>query len=291
MPSFFMDGESSEFYSRIRHEPELAHIRDRLEMLYRRYSEYADSNFKGDARKQLPQRYWEMLSCVAFLEHGFSIKEHSDTGLDFFSRVNGVGVWFEAVCATAGNEGSAGYFQKLEDNGEFQDFDEDRLVMRITSILGDKLEKMRKQDFEKIDDKDAIVILLNSGEAFNNWKPRLSDPNGVPLFAKALFPYGRAASPVIGPGEPPGRTINFYREELQKNNGSPIATDFFSKRGADRISAVIHSMMRVQDGPEPLGEDFVIVHNEKARIPLPEAAFEWCRRCSIVERANQPFDR
>ncbi len=279
MPSFFMDGDSCEFYSRIRREPELAHIKDRLELLYQLYHKHADKNFRGDARKHLPERYWEMLSCVALSKHNFEVKKISDKGLEFFSKVGGVGVWFEAVCATAGDERSPGYFQRIED-GVCQPFDEDRFLARVTGVLNDKLKKIREKDLTKIDDNDAIVILLNSGEAFNNWKRRLMDVNGVPFFAKALFPIGRAAAQVSMTGEPLGRIINFYRDTLQKYNGSSIATDFFSKPDADRISAVIHSMMRVQDAPEPIGDDFVIVRNENARTPLPEFAFNWCRKFS-----------
>ena len=273
--SFFMDGDSCEFYSRIRREPELAHIKDRLELLYQRYHDYADKNFRGDARKHLPERYWEMLSCVALLDHDFKIDKISDKGMEFFSRVMDVGVWFEAVCATAGGEGKAGYFNRIE-AGECQRFDEDRLLTRITTALNSKLKKISEKDSVGIDDKDAVVILLNSGEAFNNWMPRLQDANAVPLFAKAVLPIGRAAAPVSTSRESPGSTINFYRDTLYNHNNSPIATDFFSAPGADRISAVIHSVMRVQDDPKPHGNDFLIVYNTNARVPLPRSAFAWC---------------
>ena len=285
MPSFFMEGESSEFYFRIRHEPELVEIKNRLEALYRDYASHADTNFVSDARNHLHQRYWEMLSCVALLKKGFNIEKHGDAGLEFSSMAAGTKIWFEAICATPGKESSPGYFTTIvadlyDEHGEgplAQEFKEDDFLTRITAALQGKYKKITGKDAAIIGETSAVVILLNSAEAFNNWMPRADDQNGVPLFAKALFPIGRAAAPVMMPGEPQAPMINVYRDTLRNHNNSPINTNYFQQPGAERISAVIHSMLRVQDNPYPLGSDFVIALNPSAKVPLPTSAFEWCK--------------
>jgi hypothetical protein len=279
MKSFFMDGEACRFYSRIRSEHALAHIRSRLEELYSRYSRYADTNFKRDARKHLQQRYWEMLSCVTLLERGFPVEKLGNHGMDFFSGKGSSSIWFEAVCATAGDPERPGHFPRLE-AGECQTFDEELFILRITSTLRGKLKKINEKDAPQINESDAIVILLNSGSVFDGWLPMLSDANGIPLFAKAILPIGPAAAPLDVSTDTLGPTVNFPRSSLLKKNNEKVSTkffDIFDTPGADRISAVIHSKLRVQDDPYPLGEDFVLVRNENARNPLPESCFQWCK--------------
>ena len=64
-----------------------------------------------------------------------------------------------------------------------------------------------------------------------------------------------------------------YRDKVMKKSGEEISTAIFLSPDFADVSAVISSFVDMANYPTIEGEDFRLVHNPKAKCPLPMGLF------------------
>jgi hypothetical protein len=60
-----------------------------------------------------------------------------------------------------------------------------------------------------------------------------------------------------------------HRDNIKKKNGVEISTDIFLKSEYEGLSAVLYSNVSFGRRPTKMGEDYILVHNPKAKNPCP----------------------
>lgn len=269
--NFFLPGDCTDSaYTNVRDLPHCLNFRDFVEELWREYEPYADKHFRTEAQNQFLQRFWEMYVCVVFLRKGFIVKKVSDEGPEFLVIIDGQRVWIEAVAPNPGD--GADYVPEMK-TGEAYKVPSDKIILRYTSVLLDKLLKY-KQDCEKgiILETDLYVIALNSRNI-----PHAPYGGVLPYHVQAFLPFGDYTLSIDPDSS--GITDSFYQHQdsVDKLSGVSISKQPFLDHEYDGISAVIHSAVDCANRPSELGADFDVLHNPLAKHPLSTKSMPWCR--------------
>ena len=274
-PGFFIDGEASDLaYVTIRDDPRGIGCKAFVESLWTRFCTHADSHFREDARNHFHQRFWEMYLGVTLLDRGIMISKHGEDGPEFFAKIHGQRVWFEAV-APSGGTGP----DQVPDlvPSQARRVPVDQILLRFTSALAEK-KKQYLAAIAKgvIAPEDPYVLAINSRGI-----PSAPYGNTMPYFLQALLPIGPLA---VGINRDPLEvTDSFYqyRPHVTKASGAEVSTRTFLDQDAAFCSAVIHSAVDCANHPPNLGGDFSVLHNPNAAHPITESAFPWCTQFSV----------
>jgi hypothetical protein len=139
---------------------------------------------------------------------------------------------------------------------------EEKLVLRYATAIREKYLKYQKYLGEGlVKEADAFVIAINGAALPYKWAWAEKD---APRFLKALYPIGqyqvlldRRTGEIVGKGNEP-------RFRFLKANQAEVPTQTF----LDELSAVLCSYADVGSYSRPLGVDFELAHNPKARCPI-----------------------
>lgn len=271
VPNFFLSGICKDpGYRNIRDNPQNAQYRNFVEDLWRKYEPYADRHFLTDARDHFLQRFWEMYVCATFLCHGFSVNKKSNEGPEFYVQIAGHRVWIEAI---APNPGDGPDYVSEPPYGEAFDVPSEKIILRYTSALLDKLRKYK--EFCKkgmLLDTDRYVVAINSRGI-----PHAPYGSALPYHVHAFLPFGNRTVSIDPKSSKITDSFLQYRDRVIKLNGKTVSTQPFLDSGYAGISAVIHSAVDCANGPSELGADFDVLHNPLAKCALPTGSLPWCR--------------
>jgi hypothetical protein len=224
----------------------------------------------GDDGK-LYARVWEAmlyrhLSSLQFEFLCNDVSKSGETGPDFGILHQGETIWIEAV--TPAPEGIPADYLEPPKKGEveFKPVPQEPRLLRWTSVLRDKREKLEFYRHQHIiNDGDRTVIAVNSCR-LQDYAPNDLGSSRWPFAVEAVFPIGPIAFPVIPGGKPDGEAINVPRHVIQKPNGSPVPTDNFLNPRYANVSAIMGCYRReMANGELPL----TVVHNPLATARLP----------------------
>jgi hypothetical protein len=269
MLPFFDSGPASDpAYEAVRDAPHLADAKDFIENLWQDYESYADSHFLDDAKCQFHQRTWEMYVGCLLIQYGYTLHKLSDEGPEFWIEVNGNKVWVEAVAPGPGDPDKPDSVPPPP-SGEAEPVPEEKIILRFTSALYDKLKKYREGlDKRIINTTDSYIVALNGHKA----SQMRVDPD-LPWLVKALLGFGPMAVMV---GQETGDIGNpFYqpREKIVKAKGSPVPTRAFLSEEYAGISAVFYSSTDIVNVPEEIGSEIIVLHNPLATNAVPRGTF------------------
>jgi type I restriction enzyme S subunit len=246
-------------------------FREELEVLWKQYEPYADSNFPNEFKKQFNQRAWELHIGSTLLNRGYALGVHSDSGPDFRISHKNKDVWIEAVAIEKGK--GKDKVPDIED-GKAMDVPEQEMLLRLTAGL---IEKHRKYlsylKNNNVSKDDPFIIAID--------RSPLDHPDAqIPLILKCLFAIGHQILFLKGTKTRPiteGSTWS-AREKVNKLSGSEVGMLMFRDNSFEGISAVIynvHDILNSPRDPNHIGDNFVIVHNPFAKNPLPDSFFEF----------------
>lgn len=224
--------------------------------LYFKYKPYADRNFLTEIKTNFHQRSWEMYLTCKLIDKGFKISS-ADIGPDIKIDYNGKNIWIECVAPKKGTGENS--VPKIK-YGQLCDFPEKEILFRLRQSLEDKFTTYQRYlDQHIISKKDIFIIAINSGE--------LEHVDGeIPLINKCLFSLGYLTIN-INPVQKTKSTPYFSRREnILKNNGSPVSMNFFEDKTHECISGVIYTSSAVLNKP-----NFILINNPNSKNPIPDS--------------------
>ena len=265
MDAFFSEGDGDDpGYVNVRDAKDAVceEARTFAELLWPRFSPYADSNFLREAKDNLTERFWEMYVGCTLLDCGYEIGTPGDEGPDLYADIGANRVWFEATAPSAGT--GVDQVPESEPNKATR-VPDDQILLRLTGAIDTK-----RQHFEATETKgitsehDGAVICING----RNIPQSISDywPHRI---VRAVFPIGY---PTVTVDRETSEAIDSgfdLRPHLEKASGTEIPTTGFTNDSLAMISALIYSRVDCAHPPARLGDDFTCVHNPNARSPLP----------------------
>lgn len=238
--------------------------REKFNKLWPKYKPYADSNFQTEIQKRFHQKTWEMYMGNILLENNMKIFSE-DKGPDFIVKNDNDEdlLYIECVCTTKGKpENPNSVIDPIELNnssGYLHDVPTDKMILRIAKAFDDKVKQYNSWIKGRLVNKDTpFIIAINT--SVSSWIEGFP-PNVI----KAIFGISH---PQINMRT--GEMTFLIRDEIQKNNGSPVPVNMFKIKDFSFISGVIFSNTDILDNSNKLGVDCYIVNNPFAKHTIPE---------------------
>lgn len=254
-----VQGEISTKYQEIRDNEYFSEQKDFIELLWKKFKQYADSTFLDQFHKpeNFEERFWELYLGSALLNYDLNLSSN-DWGPDFKINATNTQYWIEAISAGIGED------EELKDKSRSGKVPTDKIVLRITSALFTKYQKIKSYlDKEVISPNDPVIIAINSSKIDHTKLG--SDP---PFILRALFSIGNHEI-VINPKT--GKIIGeglAQQDEITKTNKNNIKTKYFEGDEFKEISGVLYSNKGPFFSFNKLGADFLFVHNPFAKNNL-----------------------
>jgi hypothetical protein len=264
---FSMSGAPGSLYESIRtsDHPSEQEARARIDRLWSSYRPFADRHFVQEFRLRTHDRYWEMYLTCLLLSQDRQVECPKPKGPDILVIDGNRSVWIEAVTASGGDDSNPDRVTEPERAAAFI-YPEDQVVLRYRNSIDAKWSKYQVyQDEGIVSDRDAWVIAVHGAGVPLAWV----DDDDVPRIVKALLPFGVERATIdLATGAVVASDYE-YRPAIARTSGSLVSTDLFLDPAFDLLSAVVFSGANISNAPASDGEDLLLVHNPRARNPLP----------------------
>ncbi|MCI0590312.1 MAG: hypothetical protein L0Y67_01680 [Gammaproteobacteria bacterium] len=276
-------------YSGLRDRSDLVDFRKQTEHMWEVYAPYADPRFCDAFPLDFYGRLWELCFGYRLLRHGFRLTPAGMQGPDFaVASANLSSVFIEAISATPGNgpdrvpEFSFGLKTAVP-------VPYDKICLRIRSSIEEKMDQYRRwAKSDTIDPSKPFAIAVSVSHLFG------ATTNGhAPLCMQACLGVKGFAVRVDRGGS--GEKAPMFRSDVQKLNGSIVATDIFFRESHAPLSGILISDFHLLGFPQERG-GFEFLHNPQAAAKLPaqwlplgseywvEGGSLYCRRHDAAEQ-------
>ena len=257
----------------------LRQARAHCEYLWQFFEHCADPEFLTELRSRFDARYWEMYLTVSFILAGYQVtcpKPGPDVGIIYRGRR----VWFEATSPTCGDPSSPDYITSPPSDGQVHEVPNERIILRYLNSISEKYDRQYEAWLRKgtVSDKDCFVIAIN---------PRaipfdIADTN-PPRILQAAYTVGapymeisRKTLTAVGGGYHfRDHIVKTPGEKPEQGTGSrepaKVSTGVFQDKEHLGLSALLCSRIQAASRHGEFGDDFQLVPNPHARVPLPEA--------------------
>ena len=282
LQQFFSPGDASDsIYLSHREHGNKIKIKALIEEMWTRFAPVCPddiNDFLTDARSHFVQRVWEMYLANVLMEQ-FDLAKPPPEGPDILFEHDGVRHWVEAVAPGPGT-GPNAVPQSGPDDRMIPHIPEDKLILRLTSAIYDKLSKIEKyKDKGIVGAEDACVIAVNVSRI----RDADLEDHDVPMVIKALFPVGEGVLRFTPYSEEDPEFGYKHREAVTKKRPGPegvedgpsIPTTLFLDPRSKPISSVFYSSWGIWFGPNPIGRDINVVHNPQAAVPIAHNLFDF----------------
>lgn len=264
-------------------------FRDWLEVLWKQYEPYADTNFSSELKKQFNQRVWEMYLGSTLLNRGYILGDHTNIGPDFRIPQNNKQVWIEAIAIEKGMGKD-----RVPDivYGKMIDVPEKEMLLRLTSAIKEKHGKYLSYiNDSHIGKNEPFIIAIDRSPLEH------SDPQ-IPLIFKCLFGIGHQVLFIRKLGSKAKtkteRSNWSSRDKVYKINGSEVGMFVFGDNNFEGISAIIYNDQNILNcyrEPNQMGNNFIVVHNPFAKNPLSPNFFnfgeEWKQEGDLLKKLSK----
>ncbi|WP_067564239.1 hypothetical protein [Halofilum ochraceum] len=237
--------------------------RELTESLWLRYSPYADDHFLDCIPHEFDERFWEMYLTCSLLELGFDV-HCPKPGPDILIEADGGRVWIEAVTPTSGALGHPDAIPEPQ-FGKAGRVPEEQILLRMRSAIQGKYETKYREYRDKgvIGPDDSYVVAVNGCQLHH----AIAD-DYPPWIAKAVFPIGGLQVALDRESLEVAETSYQYRGVVEKCSGSSVSTDIFLDQDYRDLSGVLYSKVDAGNPTARMGDDFILVHNPLANMPL-----------------------
>ncbi len=246
--------------------------REHFDALWQEARPYLADEIRANGRTQFQQVYWEVYLAATLLRQGVQLvsrkqRTQKSAGPDLLQRDPDAS--HEAIAITAGT----GLDRVTEAPvGEAREVPDAEITLRITAGLAEKVRKYngyRRSGLLPID--LPYVIAVNAGSV-----PSASKETELPRIVRAVLPFGWEVVQLDATtGRIAGRSYQ-HRPSLEKRSGALVSTQFFETTEAVGVSAVLYACVDPFNWPER-GSGFVMVHNPRAKNPLPRGLVSGAR--------------
>ena len=223
-------------------------------------------DLRESARKQFQPVFWELYLAAALQHCGVRLVDRAERGLqaagpDLLQREPAV--YYEAVAVTPG-VGADAVREPVPVPGKAQDVPDAAISLRLASGLREKVMRYTSYRNDGVIPADApCVIAINAGAV-----PGATGESSLPRIVRTVLPFGHEVLHFDwSRRQCVGRSFE-HRAALMKRSGASVPTSFFDQPTVACISAVLYSAVDPFNCPATPGEDFVLVHNPQAAIPL-----------------------
>ena len=240
-------------------------FRDWLELVWKQYKPYADTNFSNEFKIQFNQRAWELHLGSTLLNRGYILEKHNKIGPDFKIPHEGKNVYIEAIAVEKGVSNDK--VPKVK-NKVLMDVPEKEMLLRLTAGVKEKHTKYLSYLINGvIQQNDPFVIAIDRSPLEH------VDPQ-IPLIFKCLFAIGYQVLFLRGNKSKTQTEESTWsvRDKINKINNSEVEMSIFRNPCFEGISAIIYCNQNIFNSPKDpkhMGDSFVIVHNPFAKNPLP----------------------
>jgi hypothetical protein len=245
--------------------------RAECEELWETYEAYADPEFLVAIRSNFDARYWEMYLTTALIDQGFDVvcpKPGPDVGIE----VNGRRLWFEATSPSRGADGAPDQVPEMRATrlGEtpiVRDVPNEKMVLRYLNSISEKYDRQYAAWLKAgtVTPEDAFVIAINPrrlGHEFGDTSP--------PRILQAAFAIG---SPYISIDRETLKAVDAgfqFRDTITKASKALVKTGVFHQEKYAGLSGLLCSRVDAANRPDRMGDDFQLVPNPQATVPLPD---------------------
>jgi hypothetical protein len=243
--------------------------REMCELLWDKYEQYADPEFRIEIRSNFDVRYWEMYLATFLIGEGYSVhcpKPGPDVGIYFEGRR----IWFEATCPTRGKDGTPDQVPEIKavrpgDPPVVHDVPNEKLVLRYLNSISEKQRQHASWLAQgTVSSDDALVIAINPrrlGHEVGDTSP--------PRILQAAFALG---SPYIVIDKNSGKSVDAgyqFRDAIEKASGAAVSTGVFHQKEYSGLSGLLCSRVDAVNQPATMGDDFQFVPNAEATVQMP----------------------
>lgn len=261
-------------------EPCNIEIRLFIEDLWKRYQPYADPHFRQQIQVDIHARFWEMYLTCAFLDKSLHVKnEDRGRGPDILIEDGTSRIWVEAIAPSSGADGNPDQVPDFE-NGVPTPVPDEQIIIRYRSAIREKFDNKYRDYLAAgyVSYSDPYVIAINSCKiraAIGDTEP--------PQIVKAVFPVGLRKITISNETKKIVDLGFQVRTAIKRSSGAEISTDLFLNQSYQNLSGIIFSRASVGRLVEPLGADFIFIHNPLAKNPVPTGFFKRGREYTASE--------
>jgi hypothetical protein len=253
-------------YQNIRDHKPFQDGKELIEYLWSKYYPFADPHFLPEFKTEYYSRFWEMYLTVTLMDKGFQLSS-MDSGPDIVINSEPP-IYIEAVMPTGGVSVDA--VKKPEPMVVVQ-VPEDKIILRFTHAIHEKHKQYKKWVKGGIvNNQNPFIIAVNGYSV-----PFTITDHELPLICKAIYPIGKEyftfdinTQELIDQGYNP-------RSYIEKAHGKNIPTDTFLNPVYKEVSGVLYSRSDALNRPLVSGDDFIFIHNHKAKNPIPLGFFKF----------------
>jgi len=246
--------------------------RAKCEALWEIYEPYADPEFLVEIRDSFDSRYWEMYLTTCLIDQGFDVlcaKPGPDVGI----QVDGRRIWFEATSPSRGADGTPDQVPELQSVSPgqtpiVQDVPNEKMVLRYLNSISEKYDRQYANWLKSgtVKPEDALVIAINPRRL-----GRDSVDTSPPLILQAAFAIG---SPYIAIDRNTLQAVDSgfqFRDSIEKTSKALVKTGVFHQDKYRALSALLCSRVDAVNRLDRMGDDFQLVPNPQASVPLPNS--------------------
>lgn len=235
-----------------------------FEKIQSAYGQFLGSDPRDRAPEAFFPVWWELYLAFA-LDNAHipllarAVRSHPAKGPDLLAE--NPRVWVEAVMPERGS--GPDELREPRDGHAFT-VPVDDFVLRLRTAVDAKITRLTQYiDDGTIPAGDAAIIAISGGSL-----PVRFSEGPTPNIVRALFGVGSSVLEIDPKAKKiVGRSVE-HRDHVLKKSGSPVHSGPFLRNTSAHISAVIYSSADCVNHPEKPGDDFVLVHNPKATVPI-----------------------
>ena len=290
--TFFRPGAVSDSeYADIRDSSDarMREAHDYIEHLWRLAADFVDPNLPLRAQSDFHAAFWELYLTAALLDLNLPVVRWRDrrpgaSGPDIQLALPQGVAWIEACIAGAGHGDDAVEEATL---GAVREVPDDPITLRLlNSVSKKKKQYVGWLDASLVLPTEPFIIAVNGTRI-----PSALLETTVPRIVRALLGVGHQALDL----NPEDRRVvgehHEHRTSVTKKNGATVPTDQFLRTESSSVSAVLYAWGDVWNRPDPIGAEFVIVHNPNAQNPLthgtiPRGAEYWSEDPETIRRRH-----
>ena len=282
--SFFRNCElpCDPIYQMLCHPDGFEHLeraRQLTETMWSACYEYIDQDAPLRARDDFQSVWWELYLATSFRRAGIELtswdKRAPTIGIPDVVAIN-PRVWIEAVMPWIGEKSDQ---LKEPPPGEVYNVPHDQFVLRLTAAIQEKAKKFDTYiENGTVQPSEPMVIAVSGGRL-----PFKFSDAPVPRIVRALFGVGDVGVQLdVKSGEIVSHFVQ-HQDRVFKRAGAEVRTDAFLNHEYDHISAVLYSAVDHVNCKCSPGDDFILVHNPHARVPIAKSWLRTCDQYSVEE--------